>query len=174
MGLDICRFIEVKRNNKWERLIWGETSHFNNGKNILEWWLSTTNLCKNGIPEDSDSKEIYKNWGYSFQWVTLDKIVETLDEFEHNLHLRLKLKTYDEMLDKILGKTKDSDSFYPTYPWNDYTIENEFDDEYACGILKFSCLRDDLYTAKGIVEASVKDGDMILDENIRIIFVYNN
>ena len=174
MGLDICRFIEVKKNGEWKRIILKDFSHFNNGKNILEWWLSSTNLCKDGIPLDSDSREVYEKWGYTFKWVTLDKILDTLDEFEHMLHLRLKLRANEYAFNKISCKVKDSYLFCQNYPWNDYTIEDKFDDEYACGMLKLSCLRDDLYTAKGVVEASIEDGDMIPNENIRIIFVYNN
>lgn len=189
MGLDICRFIEVKRNNKWERIKWGaelrtqninNASHFNNGKSILEWWLQTTNLVNSGIPNDSDSADIYKKWGYKTEWVTIHEMVIASDEFEHKLHNNLKLKSKDQKIDEILKILKNepiksnSEEYYPDYPWNDYVIEDEFDDLYACGILKLSCIRKDIDMAKGIVEACIEDGYLISTNDIRIVFVYNN
>ena len=189
MGLDICRFIEVRRNNKWERIKWGkelktqsinDASHFNNGKSILEWWLQTINLVNSGIPTDSDSADIYKEWGYETEWITLHEMEMALDKFEHELYNNLKLKAKDRKINEILKILKnepiesDSEEFYPIYPWNDYIIEDEFDDLYACGILKLSCIQEDIAMAKGIVEACIEDGYLISSADIRIVFVYNN
>lgn len=191
MGLDICRFIEIKRDGKWSRLKWGkelvtnsdeDASHFNNGKGILECWLETSNLVNDGIPEDTDSEYVYKDWGYKTQWATLQSLEQSYEDFEHLLHKNLKLSVSNKKLDEILRILKKepeeekSDNFYEdfqVYPWNDYEIKDEFDDTYAMGIWKLTSLKEDICTAKGIIEACIQNGEYISTEDIRIIFVYN-
>lgn len=190
MGLDICRFIEVKQDNKWIRLKWGKelgtndienASHFNNGKSIMEWWLDTTGLCYDGIPEDSDSREVYEYFGFQSKWATLHMMESAAEDFEHQLHRDLRLSKCNKDLQEILKilKKENNEEFHPEkfysfYPWDDYVIEDEFDDTYACGITKLECIRRDIATARGIVEACVHRGYLMDTDDIRIIFVYNN
>lgn len=190
MALDICRFIEIRKSTGWVRLKWGKelgtndpnnASHFNNGKDIMEWWLDTTGLCNNGIPEDSDSKEIYKSWGYQSKWATLHMMESAAEDYEHALHQILKSSRCNKDIQEILKilKKESNEEFYPeefysVYPFNDYAIEDKFDDNYACGMLKLDCIRRDIATAKGIVEACAHRGYLIDSDDIRIIFVYNN
>jgi hypothetical protein len=85
----------------------------------------------------------------------------------------LKLKTallIQDIKQSIHGDV--NGDYYEEYPYNDYEIEDKFDDTFAMGILKLNTLRDDFMTVRGIVDFIYND-KYVPSDNIRIIYVYN-
>ena len=87
---------------------------------------------------------------------------------------------YREMREEF-NKTKDikqtihgdvNGDYYAEYPYNDYEIEDKFDDIFAMGMLKLNVLRDDFMTVRGIVDFIYNDR-YVPSDNIRVIYVYN-
>lgn len=175
MGLDIIRFIEVKQDDgKWKRIcLEGATNHVNNGKSIAEYWLDENDAFHNGLPDNVDqtSIEIYEDWGYSPKYITLSELNNLISNFEHLLHLKLKTSLLiQDIKQTIHGNV--NDEYYAEYPYNDYEIEDKFDDTFAMGMLKLNVLRDDFMTVRGIVDF-IYDDKYVHSDNIRIIYVYN-
>lgn len=175
MGLDIIRFIEVKQDDgKWKRLcLEGATNHVNNGKSIAEYWLDENDAFHNGLPDNVDqtSIEIYEDWGYSPKYITLSELNNLISNFEHLLHLKLKTSLLiQDIKQTIHGNV--NDEYYAEYPYNDYEIEDKFDDTFAMGMMKLNVLRDDFMTVRGIVDF-IYDDKYVHSDNIRIIYVYN-
>lgn len=176
MGLDIIRFIEVKQDDgKWKRLCMeGATNHVNNGKSIAEYWLDDNEAFHSGLPQDVDqtSVEIYEDWGYSPKYINLEELEHLVSNYEHLLHLKLKnTSLIQEIKSSNYIKFKYGE-FFSEYPYNDYEIEDKFDDTFAMGMLKLNILRDDLISVRGIIDFIYED-KYIRSDNIRIIYIYN-
>ena len=175
MGLDIIRFIEVKQDDgKWKRLCMENAmNHVNNGKSIAEYWLDENEAFHNGLPDNVDqtSIEIYEDWGYSPKYITLSELDKLISNFEHILHLKLKTSLLIQDIKQSIHGDVNGD-YYAEYPYNDYEIEDKFDDTFAMGILKLNVLRDDFMTVRGIVDF-IYDNKYVPSDNIRIIYVYN-
>lgn len=175
MGLDIIRFIEVKQDDgKWKRLcLEGATNHVNNGKSIAEYWLDKNEAFHNGLPDNVDqtSIEIYEDWGYSPKYITLSELNNLISNYEHLLHLKLKTALLIQDIKQTIHGDVNGD-YYAEYPYNDYEIEDKFDDIFAMGMLKLNVLRDDFMTVRGIVDFIYND-KYVPSDNIRIIYVYN-
>lgn len=182
MGLDIIRFIEVKQDDgKWKRLCMeGATNHVNNGKSIAEYWLDNNEAFHSGLPNDVDqtSVEIYEDWGYSPKYINLEELDNLVSNYEHFLHLKLKnTSLMQEIKDLIYVKENKEEKheygeYYAEYPYNDYEIEDKFDDTFAMGMLKLNVLRDDLISVRSIIDFIYEDKYVRSDE-IRIIYIYN-
>jgi hypothetical protein len=175
MGLDIIRFIEVKQDDgKWKRLCMeGAMNHFNNGKSICEYWLDKTEIFHSGLPQDFDqtSEEVYKDWGFNPKYITIPELENALSNYEHLLHLKLKNSLLIQEIKQSIHGDVNGD-YYAEYPYNDYEIEDKFDDTFAIGMLKLSALRDDLISARNIVDF-VYDEKYVPSNNVRIIYIYN-
>lgn len=175
MGLDIIRFIEVKQDDgKWKRLcLEGATNHVNNGKSIAEYWLDENEAFHNGLPDNVDqtSIEIYEDWGYGQKYITLSELNNLISNYEHSLHLKLKISLLIQDIKQTIHGDVNGD-YYAEYPYNDYEIEDKFDDIFAMGMLKLNVLRDDFMTVRGIVDFIYND-KYVPSDNIRIIYVYN-
>ena len=178
MGLDIIRFIEVKQDDgKWKRLCMeGATNHVNNGKSIAEYWLDKNEAFHSGLPNDVDqtSVEIYEDWGYSPKYINLKELDDLVSNYEHLLHLKLKNTSLMQEIKGLIGieEKHEYSEYYAEYPYNDYEIEDKFDDTFAMGILKLNVLRDDLISVRSIIDFICEDKYIRSDE-IRIIYVYN-
>ena len=188
MSVDILRVVEYKKNNKWFRLKFKfeqddeDISTFGFGKNFHECWLENNKInehvFKHGIPDDSPNKDKYIEYGCLFWYANLDDLKELREHTEHELHTSLKCSVpIDKKIDQILSLLKkekiedEDDEYYYEYPWNDYKINDKFDDLYAMSIWKLNELTRDIEYVNTLID--------ILDENdefeeVRIIYIYNN
>ncbi len=177
MSLDIIRFIEIKDKKKknWTRVCLKKLDNcFNNGKSIAEYWFEKQHPSfKNGLPENVDQKniDVYESWGYSPKYITLDELENLISSYEHELHNTLKVsKIFNDLSEEGILQT--SDLYEGEYPYNDYEIKNQFDDDFAMGMLKLNAIRDDYAAARAIVDF-IYNNCYIPNGNIRIIYLYN-
>jgi hypothetical protein len=101
----------------------------------------------------------------------LSELDTAISNYEHLLHLKLKTALLIQEIKQSIHGDVNGD-YYEEYPYNDYEIEDKFDDTFAMGMLKLNILRDDFMTVRGIVDFIYND-KYVPSDNIRIIYVYN-
>ena len=116
-------------------------------------------------------RKIYENWGYSPKYITLSELDTAISNYEHLLHLKLKTSLLIQEIKQSIHGDVNGD-YYEEYPYNDYEIEDKFDDTFAMGMLKLNVLRDDFMTVRGVVDF-IYDYKYVPSDNIRIIYIYN-
>jgi hypothetical protein len=101
----------------------------------------------------------------------LSELDTAISNYEHLLHLKLKSSLLIQEIKQSIHGDVNGD-YYAEYPYNDYEIEDKFDDTFAMGMLKLNALRDDFISVRSIVDF-IYENKYIPSSDIRIIYVYN-